>query len=246
MSKGSIIAYAILLLLLVIVGQQFYYEQKLYSGKIAEAKENAKKLEAEKKELQKNVAILEKRQGEKQKEIDQKSDEIAELREDIKKIEAAHAVEMAKTYRITDDDQTVKIFKKKFKEMEFGIRTIEGWEVAIVDGEEIPVPVNYIRMPVAYTEHFIRLDEKVITLEKENKKLSEIDDRSQEVIDLQKQVLKLETQKKEEYVKGYETAYTLFETTNDRYIKTMKENRSTDLIKTIGAFVGGIALGVNF
>lgn len=69
-------------------------------------------------------------------------------------------------------------------------------------------------MPVAYANHFVRIEEERSKFEKENVRLVEIDG-------LNEEILFLEEQKAQEFSRGYDLAFEMFQKTNEQYLKTL-------------------------
>jgi predicted nuclease with TOPRIM domain len=246
MTKQSIIAYAVLVLLGIVLTQHFLYQNEKYATQIKAAEDREAVFDEKEKALKQRVVELESMQEELVQQVENGEGKITSLKQDIVNIKASHAREIAKTYRLDSDDATVTLFKKTIPEFASGTRTVMQDVMQEVDGVAIPVPIFYAQFPSAYLEHFIRLHQENESLTAQVGKHVEIDSLNEQIKDLKDKNFALEVEKRGEYERGYDRAAKEFKETNAQYVALMEQKRFGGVLSTVGSFVAGIALGVNF
>ena len=247
MTKQSIIAYAVLILLGIVLVQHFLYQNEIYKAQILVAETRAADFEKADGELKGEIRRLESEQAGLVQKVADKEIAIDGLEQDIVNIKVAHEIEIASTFRLDTDDETIVKFKKVFPEFAAGASTIlQEVKYDNPDGTVTLVPILYAKLPTAFLEHFIRLDADVDSLTGQVEKHEGINELNKQIKTLKDENFALEVSKREEYQNGYNFAAKQFKATNDEYIALLKERRLGGTLRMVGSLVAGIALGVNF
>ena len=246
MTKQSIIAYAVLVLLGIVLVQHFLYQNEKYAAAIEAADARVAAFDKADVEMKAQIRLLEDMQVDLQKEVNDKEKDITGLKQDIIEIKRQHAEAIAKTFRLDTDDETIKSFKEVFPAFASGTSAVMQEVMQQVGDTAIPVPIYYAKMPTAYLEHFIRLKTDKDSLTGQVGKHEEIEALNVQIKNLKDENFDLEVEKREEYKKGYDLASAEFKATNEQYVALLKEKRFSGTVRTIGSFVVGLALGANF
>lgn len=247
LSKFSLPANVILILLCVVLFQQWFSKSRQIQEKIQEAKQNEAILAQKNEALESKVSELDSAKQELQIQVNSKESAISSLKTEIAEINEEYALLRASSYRIQTDDASVENFKRVFDKFADNVKTvtIEEVEVSPFSGKEIRTEVENIMMPVAYVDHFVRIEEERSKFEKENVRLAEIDGLNDEIKQLNQEILSLEEQKAEEFGRGYDLAYEMFQKTNEQYLKTLRSNRNSNIVGMLSSVAVGVALGIN-
>lgn len=248
LNKLSIGAWGVLVLAGLLGIQYFFGEIGKYKTEINLAKQNAKTLEAANETLEANVKEYTEEQVKLKEQAKTKDSQIVALKAENEKIKTEAEQERLNTFtKLKNDADSVKNFKEVFPDFATKTSTVLIKEVVTTPtGKSIVREIDNIMMPTAYVDSFARLKIANNSLTKRLENHEEIDDLNEQIKTLQNEVLRFEEKKVAEFKRGYELAYGMFKTTNEEYIKLMKEKRFSNIFKTIGAFASGAALGVNF
>ena len=246
MSKQGIIFYAVLVLLVLFVGQNFLHTFEKYQDQIDETKKELREMTEARDKLLKLVEEKNQKQQETQREIDQKEGTIAQLRSEKKALQEQYAKERAFMCRLIDDEASMAKFREIFPRFQTQAKSVELTEVIDIEGIPTEITHNRVFMPVAYLDEFVRVALERASLAKQMEKMVLIDEVQEEIKSLKDEMFKLEREKSVAYQEGYEKAFEMFSTTQEKYLKVLKEKRFANIFQAIGGFVAGAALGVNF
>jgi len=244
--KISAAANVILIIIGVILFQQWLSKSQQVKEKIQEAKQNQEMMVQQKEELQSKIQELDSAKQNLQAKVDSKESVISRLRGEIAQINEEYKKLRASSFRVRTDDDSVENFKRVFDKFAEKIQTVSVEKVKVSpSGKEIRTEVQNIMMPVAYVDHFVRIEEERSKFEKENERLVEIDGLNEEVKQLSQEILKLEEEKAQEFSRGYDIAYEMFEKTNEQYLKTLRSNRNGNIVGMLSSVAMGVAFGIN-
>lgn len=248
MTRGTLVTYAIIGLLLMFAGQNLLHQLGAYKERIKAAETERKALVVDRDRLRQKVEELGAAQTRLQGEIQTKETALTTLRHEVTDLKSKLQDERSEIVRIQSDDDSMVRFAAEFPQFSEGMRLVERQ----VESKKVPgrkVPVNYIMLPVGFVDHFIDLKKTARGVEQQNFRLERMDALNVEVKEQQAQILRLEQEKTAAYHEGYEHAFAKYMELSERYIALMKEKRysvGTSLYQSIGAFIGGAALGTRF
>lgn len=242
----SAVANIILILICVVLSQQWFSKNRQIKEKIQEAKQNQEIMAQKNEELQSKVLELDSAKEDLQAKVASKESVISGLRNEIAEINEEYAKLRASSFRVRTDDASVENFKRVFDKFADKIKTVSVEKVKVSpSGKEIRTEIQNIMMPVAYVDHFVRIEEERSKFEQENLRLVEIDSLNDQIKQLNQEILTLEEQKAHEFSRGYDIAYEMFEKTNEQYLKTLRSNRNGNIFSMISSAAMGVALGIN-
>ena len=119
------------------------------------------------------------------------------------------------------------------------------WGVREVWNEQEQIGIEYLLVPVGFTETFIIDHQNSIAYEQQRDTLVSVVRLDTRIIALQDSVFTLERQSRGAFETGYNQAFTLYQSLNERYIDELRKPRFDLGVKGgIATMAGTFALGV--
>jgi predicted RNase H-like nuclease (RuvC/YqgF family) len=232
------IVFGILILMVVVLGYQYWAVWKDALEKADAAEVQQKQMEKENVELQNTVAELTVQQSQLSSEVEEKEQKIKDYEEQIAKIQEELIVTKKQTIVETDEQIIANDFKKAFNlEKISTIRVInapppgEGWRI------------TSLVMPIEYAKLATNAKSSLVACQAQTELKDQISSLNTVIKDLKDQTLVLEEQKSRAYAEGYEKAFALYKEVNEQYINLLRTPPKADLSINWLGILGGIATG---
>jgi hypothetical protein len=119
------------------------------------------------------------------------------------------------------------------------------WGVREIWNEQEQIGIEYLLVPVGFTETFIIDHQNSLAYESQRDTLRSVVQLDSRIISLQDSVFSLERSSRSAFQTGYDQAFTLYQTLNERYIDELRKPRFSLGVKGgIATMAGTFALGV--
>lgn len=232
------IVFGILILMIVVLGYQYWAVWKDALEKAEAAEVQQQKMVQENVVLQDTVAKLTEQQSQLSSQVEEKEQTIKDYEAKIAKIEEELIVTKKQTIIETDEQIIANDFKKAFNlEKISTIRVInapppgDGWRI------------TSLVMPIEYAKLATNAKTGLVACQAQTELKDKINNLNRVIKDLKDQTLVLEEQKARAYEEGYDKAFSLYKEVNEQYIDLLRTPPKADLSINWLGILGGIATG---
>jgi len=230
MLKGLVVLVAVFAVVFSFFGGLWLNKDKIHQAEL-----EMQKLRYMKDSLQTEVKFRDSLQVQLKSEVRATKNEADALRDQVNLLEENRKEEQLSVRRLRKKENLQARLRQTFPEM-----AESDWGVTEVRNEEFGVSLEYLLVPLWFSETFIIDHQNAISWKNQKDKLLAVDSLNVYIITLQDSIYTLEKLNRQAYEKGFDVAFTKYDSLNKEYISELKKGKINWGWQAAGILGGGV------